>query len=52
MRASDALNAANFLSEWGGGGHAAAAGASISRPLAEVMPEVMNRLAAVLEGRS
>jgi phosphoesterase RecJ-like protein len=52
MRSSEALNAANFLSEWGGGGHAAAAGASIDRPLAEVMPEVIARLEAVLEGRA
>lgn len=51
MRAGDSLNAANFLGEWGGGGHAAAAGASIARPLGEVMPEIIARLTAVLEGR-
>jgi phosphoesterase RecJ-like protein len=52
MRSSDALNAANFLGEWGGGGHAAAAGASIARPLEEVMTEVTTRLAAVLGERA
>lgn len=50
MRSTEALNAANFLSTWGGGGHAAAAGASIDRPLSEVMPEVIARLEAVLGG--
>lgn len=48
MRAGEALNAANFLGEWGGGGHAAAAGASVSRPLSDVMPEVIARLESAL----
>lgn len=51
LRCADALNAANFLGEWGGGGHAAAAGASIARPLGEVMPEVIARLTATLEAQ-
>lgn len=49
LRSGEALNAASFLAEWGGGGHAAAAGASIARPIEQVMPEIVARLIATLE---
>lgn len=49
MRSDDALNAAELLAEFGGGGHAAAAGATIDRSLEEARDAVLERVRAALE---
>jgi bifunctional oligoribonuclease and PAP phosphatase NrnA len=48
LRAAPTLNAAEFLGGYGGGGHAAAAGATLEGPLAEVQQEMVARLESVL----
>ena len=41
LRSSGRFNCAKFLETWGGGGHAAAAGATVDRPLEAAMHEVL-----------
>jgi bifunctional oligoribonuclease and PAP phosphatase NrnA len=41
FRSDDSFNSAAFLSAWGGGGHAAAAGATIEQPLHEIEAEIL-----------
>lgn len=48
LRARKGFNAAAFLSQYGGGGHAAAAGVTIQRPYLEVMTEVLGDLKTAL----
>ena len=48
LRSTKALNAAEFLQQFGGGGHAAAAGATIGRPLEEVMQDILGKLEEAL----
>ena len=48
LRSVDAFNSADFLSEYGGGGHAAAAGATIEKPLDAVRSEIIGRLERAL----
>jgi len=48
MRARPPFNAAAFLGQFGGGGHAAAAGATFEAPLEEVQPMLLDRLEAAL----
>ncbi len=49
---SKKINAAEFLNAYGGGGHAAAAGATIEKPLEEVQPEMIERLETILGGEA
>ncbi len=49
LRSDNHLNAADFLASYGGGGHAAAAGATISMPMDKVMGEMLPRLEEVLK---
>lgn len=48
LRSGPALNASEFMREFDGGGHAAAAGATIEREMAEVRSEMLARLEEVL----
>ncbi len=48
MRAGNGFNAAEFLKTFGGGGHAAAAGATLEAPLEEARKEVLDALAAAM----
>jgi phosphoesterase RecJ-like protein len=48
LRARRGFNGAGFLSRFGGGGHAGAAGATIEKPYLEVMSEVLKELRAAL----
>ena len=49
LRADGPFNAAEFLrEEYGGGGHAAAAGATVERPLAELRDEMVAKLEQAL----
>ena len=49
VRSTNGLNAAEFCKPFGGGGHVAAAGATVEEPLKEVRPRVLDRLCALLE---
>jgi len=48
LRSTPAFNSAEFCKRFGGGGHAAAAGARIARPFEEVRDEVIEALVAAL----
>ncbi len=48
VRSSHAFNAATFLKEYGGGGHAAAAGVTMELPLAEARQQLLERLSTLL----
>ncbi len=48
LRASPNLNAAKFLAEFGGGGHAAAAGATLETPIKEARKRILERLEITL----
>ena len=50
MRCAAPYNAAEICMRLGGGGHARAAGATIHKPLAEVMPIVVAELKRVIKG--
>lgn len=52
VRAREGFNAAEFCKTFGGGGHAAAAGATIQGPIDDTEAMVMGALAAQLEGRA
>lgn len=52
LRAREGFNAAEFCKAFGGGGHAAAAGATIHGPLDDTEAMVMGALAAQMEGRA
>ena len=47
--ASDRYNVAEFCGRWGGGGHARAAGATLEKPVAQALPEIMEALKAFVE---
>lgn len=49
LRARDGFNAADFCKRFGGGGHAAAAGATFNAPLEEVQSMVLRELHSELE---
>lgn len=49
VRSSRDFNAASFLKEFGGGGHAAAAGVTLDLPLEESRERLLGRLEEVLE---
>ncbi|MBP8129157.1 MAG: 30S ribosome-binding factor RbfA [Candidatus Hydrogenedentes bacterium] len=49
LRAAPGFNAAAFLNRFGGGGHAAAAGATLTRPLREVRDEVVHALLEAMD---
>ena len=54
MRGRDGYNVGKLAAEFGGGGHYAASGCTISGSLAEVMPQVLKaaeRLLAETEAR-
>ncbi len=48
LRSDPDFNAAVFLENYGGGGHAAAAGATIARPLDGLRDEIVNRITKLL----
>lgn len=48
LRSSHAFNAATFLKEYGGGGHAAAAGVTLNEALPEARKRLLDGLCAVL----
>ena len=48
VRSSHAFNAATFLKEYGGGGHAAAAGVTIDAPLPEARQRLLDGLCSLL----
>lgn len=48
--ASDRYDVAEFCGRWGGGGHKRAAGATLEKPVAEALPEVIEALEAFVEG--
>lgn len=52
VRARDGFNAADFLEEFGGGGHAGAAGVTMAKPLEEAEVELLGRLRSLLRGPS
>ena len=52
LRARRGFNAAEFLAQYGGGGHAAAAGATIHRPFQDVLSDLVKDLKAVLSARA
>ncbi|MBI2431840.1 MAG: 30S ribosome-binding factor RbfA [Candidatus Hydrogenedentes bacterium] len=52
LRSRPSFNSAEFLEEFGGGGHAAAAGATLDSPLEEVQPMLLDRLEHLLEEES
>lgn len=49
VRSFDAVNAGTFLEQFGGGGHRAAAGATVPLPMHEVRDVVLRALTSVLE---
>ncbi len=49
LRSREGFNSAEFLSHYGGGGHAAAAGATVEQPLAQLHPEMVGRIVEMLE---
>jgi len=49
IRSADGFNASDFAKQFGGGGHAAAAGASIHAPLEQAMEQIVSALVAELE---
>ncbi|HNT86814.1 MAG TPA: 30S ribosome-binding factor RbfA [Candidatus Hydrogenedentes bacterium] len=49
LRSAPAFNASAFLNGFGGGGHAAAAGATLQRALEEVRGEIISALVGALE---
>lgn len=51
MRVRGDFDAAAFLREFGGGGHKAAAGATVRRPLAETQQAVLDRIETILGGK-
>lgn len=52
LRTAPGFNAASFMNRFGGGGHAAAAGATLARPLDEVREEIVRALVEALEQNS
>ncbi len=52
LRSEPTFNSAAFLEGYGGGGHAAAAGATVGRPLSELREEVVAHIEAELAQRS
>lgn len=52
LRSHEAFNSAVFLAQFGGGGHAAAAGATLETPLEEAMPMLLERLADALKDQA
>ena len=46
LRAAEGFNAAEFVKQFGGGGHAAAAGVSIHSPLEQAIEQIVTALAA------
>lgn len=52
LRSRSGFDSAAFLGAYGGGGHAAAAGATVNRPLSEVQPEIIAQLIEKLGERA
>ncbi len=50
MRTNDVFDAAAFLQQFGGGGHAAAAGLTLDKPLADAENMIVEALTAALTG--
>ncbi|HPO13985.1 MAG TPA: 30S ribosome-binding factor RbfA [Candidatus Hydrogenedentes bacterium] len=50
LRSRKNFNSAEFLNAYGGGGHAAAAGATIEKSMEEVQREIIGQLEILLEG--
>ncbi len=52
FRSKQTFNSADFLRQFGGGGHAAAAGATLPRPLAEAREAILQRVGALVGGKT
>jgi len=52
LRSRPNFNSAAFLSDYGGGGHAAAAGATVEMPLQQIQSDLIEKLVQALESKT